>query len=160
MILKPYLLCDGPPDRHKSHLLQVMSPNLLSSNTPTPKRSNLKTSSQKSWALRNLGKIGMKYRKDWWELTTRIQSLRIWMNLVKLVQRRPTSSHRCIPITTQRRALQTRILKMASPLFAESRRPWGPSNANRNSETCCALLQEKGGSAERAQADLRKGFDV
>ena len=32
----------------------------------------------------------------------------------KLVQRRFTSSHRCIPIMTQRRALQTRILKMAN----------------------------------------------
>ena len=29
-----------------------------------------------------------------------------------LVQRRPTSSRRCIPIMTQRRALQTRILMM------------------------------------------------
>ena len=41
----------------------------------------------------------------------------------KVGQRRPTSSHRCIPIMTQRRALQTRIVKMenyekmlASPL--------------------------------------------
>ena len=34
------------------------------------------------------------------------------MNFEKLVPRCPTSSHRCIPIMTQRRALHTRILKM------------------------------------------------
>ena len=34
------------------------------------------------------------------------------MNLEKLVPRCPTSSHRCTPIMTQRRALQTVILKM------------------------------------------------
>ena len=37
---------------------------------------------------------------------------RFWTNLEKLVQTRLTSSYRCIPIMTQRRALQTRILKM------------------------------------------------
>ena len=52
----------------------------------------------------------------------------MWMNLEKLVQRRPTSSHKCIPNTTQRRALQTRILKMENyekcrlpPLYMQSR---------------------------------------
>ena len=35
----------------------------------------------------------------------------MWMNLEKSMQRRRTSIHRCIPIMTQRRALQTRILK-------------------------------------------------
>ena len=34
------------------------------------------------------------------------------VNLEKLVLRCPTSSHRCIPIMTQRKALQSRILKM------------------------------------------------
>ena len=38
----------------------------------------------------------------------------MWMNLEKWVQRRPTSGHRCIPIITLRRALQTRILLMAN----------------------------------------------
>ena len=36
----------------------------------------------------------------------------MWLNLEKFVPRCPTSSHRCIPIMTQRKALQTRILKM------------------------------------------------
>ena len=34
------------------------------------------------------------------------------VNLEKLVLRCRTSSHRCIPIMTKRKALQTRILKM------------------------------------------------
>ena len=39
---------------------------------------------------------------------------KIWMNLAKLVLRCPISSHKCIPIITQRKALQTRILKMVN----------------------------------------------
>ena len=46
------------------------------------------------------------------EKTTKILSPKTWMNLEKLVQRCPTSSHRCIPVRTHRKALQTRILKM------------------------------------------------
>ena len=96
-------------DQHKSHLSQVMSPSRLRSKPSRPKRSSLKTSSPKELSLTKiLGQIRINYRKDFSEdllLTT-------WMNLEKLVQRRPTSSRRCVPIMTQRRALQTRILKM------------------------------------------------
>ena len=38
------------------------------------------------------------------------KSPKMWMNLEKLL-RCPTSSHRCIPVMTQRKALHTRILK-------------------------------------------------
>ena len=73
------------------------------------KWSSLKTSSPEELSLtRILGQIRIKYRKDLWEILL----LKMWMNLQKLVQRRPISSHRCVPIMTQRRALQTRILKM------------------------------------------------
>ena len=94
---------------------------------------------QKSWAGTDLYQtqewiMGEKYRKDLWEILL----LRIWTNLEELVPRCPTSSHRCIPIMTQRRALQTRDLedgelpKMpASPLYMQSREGlWILSHAN------------------------------
>ena len=59
-----------------------------------------------------VGQIRMKHRKELWEITTKILSPKIRVNLGKLVLRCPTSSHRCIPIMTQRKTLQTRILKM------------------------------------------------
>ena len=83
-----------------------------------------------------------------------------WMHLEKLVQRRPTSSHRCIPIMTQRKALQTRILKMENyekcwlhhrickvEKACESfRMPIEPGKS-------AAMIQERGASAKRTQAD-------
>ena len=81
------------------------------------------------------------------------------MNLEKLVQTRPISSHRCIPITTQRRALQTRILKMEN-----DEKCWLHLCVCRTEKTLnppkkpAALLQERGASAKRTQADFRKGL--
>ena len=66
-----------------------------------------------------------------------------------------TSSLSCIPNTIQRKALQTRTLKMenyekCSPLCLQNREDCAPSRiANR---------KERGASAKRAQADLRKGL--
>ena len=89
----------------------IMSPSRLRSKPSTPKRSSLKTSSPEELSWTGiLGQIRIKYRKDLWEILL----LKTWVNLEKLVQRRPTSRHRCIPITAYRRALQTRILKMAN----------------------------------------------
>ena len=74
---------------------------------------SLRCSSDRAWRPRELcltgilGQIRIKSRKD-----LEILFLRLWTNLEKLVRRCPPSSHRCIPIMTQRRALQTRILKM------------------------------------------------
>ena len=103
-------MCHGRvADQHKSHLSKVMSPNRLRIKPSTPKQSSLKTSSPEELSLTGiLGQIRINYRKDLWE-TLR---LKIWANLEKLVQRCPTSTNRCIPIMTQRRSLQTRILKM------------------------------------------------
>ena len=96
-------------DQHKSHLSQVMSPSRLRIKPWTPKQSSLKTSSTEESSLTGiLGQIRIKDRKDLWETLL----LKMWTNLEKLVQRCPISSHRCIPIMTQRSALQTRILKM------------------------------------------------
>ena len=107
----PPMFHDRVADQHKSHLSQVMSPIRWRSKLSTPKRSSLKTSSPEELSLEGiLGQIRIKYRKDLYDILL----LKIWMNLERLVQRRPTSSHRCIPMTTQRRALQTRILKMAN----------------------------------------------
>ena len=113
MILDPWI----PPamfhgrvaDKHKSHVSQVMSPSRLRIKPSTPWQSSLKTSSPEELSLTGiLGQIRIKDRKDVWES----HLLKKWSNLEKLVQRFPISSHRCIPIMTHRRALQTRILKM------------------------------------------------
>ena len=58
-------------DQHKSHLLQVMSPNRLSSKTSRPKRSILKTSIPEELRLEGiLGQIRIKSKKDLWETSS------------------------------------------------------------------------------------------
>ena len=96
-------------DQHKSHLSQVMSPNrssppkIIETNVIETEVIDLKTLNPEELSLKGiLGQIRIKYRKDLWEIT----------NLEKLVLRCPTSSDRCIPNVAQRKALQTRILKM------------------------------------------------
>ena len=70
------------------------APSRLRSQPSTPKRSSRKTSSPEELILEGiLGQIRVKYRKDLWETPL----LKMWVNLEKLVQRRPTSSHGCIP---------------------------------------------------------------
>ena len=79
----------------------------------------------------------------------------------KLLQRRPTSSHRCIPIMTQRRALQTRIMKMAnyekllaSPLYTQSRGDCKPSRVpTAQGKLDAMVVQKREASAKRTQAD-------
>ena len=90
---------------------------------------------------------------------------RVWTNLEKLVERCPTSSRRCIPIMTQWSALQTRILKMenyknmiASPLKMQSRADCESSRMPIALGKPAALLQERGASAKRTQADLGKSL--
>ena len=86
------------------------------------------------------------------------------MDLAKLVQRYPTSSHRCIPNTTQRRALHSDLedgelqKMMASPLYMQSREDCGFSRMPIAPGKPAALLQERGASAKRTQADARKGL--
>ena len=75
----------------------------------TPKQSVLKTSSPEELSsIEILEQIRVKSTKDFWEVLL----LEIWRNLEKLVPVCRTSSHRCIPNTNQRQALQTRTLKM------------------------------------------------
>ena len=103
ILIYPAKIHGSVADQHKSHLLQVMSP-IWSS----PKSLSLEELSMTGI----LGQIRIKHRKELWELTAKILSPKIRMNLEKSVSRCPTSSHRCTPIMTQRKALQTRILKM------------------------------------------------
>ena len=70
----------------------------------------------------------------------------------------PTSIHRCIPIMIQRRALQTRILKMEinekcwSPLYMQSREDCKSSRLPIAPGKPVALLQERGARANRTRA--------
>ena len=68
---------------------------------------------------------------------------------------------------TQRRALQTRILKMEnyenagfSPLYMQIGESCESSRIPIAQEKPAALLQERGASAKRTQADFRKRLDV
>ena len=87
------------------------------------------------------------------------------MNLEKLVQRCPTSSHRCIPIMTQRKALPDSDLEdgelrkmLASPLYTQSRGDCKSFRIPAASEKLAAMIQERGASAKRTQADLRESL--
>ena len=112
MILVPYFPCDVPRQSGGSTQIPSLTgnePKSVRSTPSTPKRSSLKTSSPEELSLTGiLGQIRIKDRKDFWETLI----LKIWTNLQQLVQRCPTSSHRCIAMMTLRRAWQTRILKM------------------------------------------------
>ena len=85
--------------------------------------------------------------------------------LDKFVQRWRTSSRRCIPITTQPRAVQTSDLEdgeqrkmLASPLYMQSRVDCESARIPIAPGKPAALFQERGASAKRTQADLRKGL--
>ena len=149
-------------DQHISHLSQIMSPTRLRPKSSRPKRSSLKTSSPEELSLTEIvGQIQVKYRKDSWETLF----LKIWMNLEKLVRRCPASSHRCIPIMTQRRALQTRILKMENykecwlqHCVCKVEKTVNPLECHFAPGKLAALLQERGASAKRTQADRRESL--
>ena len=64
--------------------------------------SRLKTSNPEVELERNPGTDPYQSRE---RLSEKLLFLKIWTNLEKLVQSCPTSSHRCIPIMTQRKAL-------------------------------------------------------
>ena len=82
------------------------------------------------------------------------------MNLEKLVQRRPTSSHRRIAIMTQRKALQTLILKMENcenagftAVYTGARGDYESSRIPTAPVKLAAMIQERGASAQCTQAD-------
>ena len=52
-----------------------------------------------------VGQIRIKHREESWEKTTKSLSPKMWMNFENLVTTCLTSSHRCTPITTQRKVL-------------------------------------------------------
>ena len=112
VILDPYLPCDVPRQSGGSTQIPSLtgyeprSVEIKAIDTEAIEPEDLE--SRKLSLTESLGQSRIKYRKDVWETLL----LRIWTNLEKLVQRRPTSSHRSIPIVTQRRALRTRSLKM------------------------------------------------
>ena len=148
MTVYPAMIHDRVADQHKYHLSQVMS--------PKSSTSSLKTTSPEELSLTGIfGQIRIKDRKDLWE--TLLQ--KIWTNLEKLVQRCRTSSHRCIPIMTQRRALQTRILKMEN-----NEKCWLHQYICKLERTVNHLehqmIQERGVCAKRTQSDRRESFDV
>ena len=114
MAFDPYLLAmfhGRVADQHKSHLSQVVSQvdrdqvgwdqsHRDRSDRAWGLRAQQHWAWQESWdrSVSNTGKICEKSLPKSY--------------LEKLVQRHPTSSHKCIPIMTQRKALQTRILMM------------------------------------------------
>ena len=108
----PYLPCDVPWQSGRS----TQIPSLTSYERKSVENKAFDTeaieptsSSPEELSLTGiLGHIRVKDKKDLRETLL----LKIWTYLEKFVQRYPASSHRCIPIMTQRRALQTRILKM------------------------------------------------
>ena len=107
----------------------------------TPKQSVLNTSSPEELSsIEILEQIRIKSTKDFWEVLLQ----EIWRNLEKLVSVCLTSSHRCIPNTIQRKALETLTSKMESCWLHHSicriEKTMNPlSNANRNGETCCIV---------------------
>ena len=112
MILNPYFPCDGP--RQSDGSTQI--PSLTGYEPKSVEFKNIDAEAIEPEDLeprrveldRNLG-------TDPYQIQERFMRNSLTGDMDefgKLVQRRPTSSHRDIPITTQRRALQTRILKM------------------------------------------------
>ena len=112
MNLNPQKPCDGPRQSGGSTQIQSLtgyepkSVEFKDIDTEAIEPEDLEPK-KLSW-IEILGQIRIKSRKDLREILL----LKIWMNLEKLVQTRLTSDHRCITITTQRRALHTRTLKM------------------------------------------------
>ena len=125
-----------------------------------PKRSSLKTSSRETLSLTGiLGRIRTKNRNDLREAISQILSPMMWMNLEKLVPRCPTSSHRCVPIMTQQKALTTRILKMENYEKCWLHRCiYGCERKIASGKPKAVIIQRRGASAERTQADLREGL--
>ena len=79
--------------------------------------------------------------------------------------RSPKSNHRCIPIATQQRALQTRILKIENyekrwlhHCICKSRKDCKSSRIPNALGKLATILQERGVSAKRTQADRREGL--
>ena len=102
MNLDPNIPCDGP--RQSDGSTQI--PSLTGSEPKSIGTKSIKTSRPEEWSLTGiLGQICINYLKNSREITTKIFSLKIWMDLEKLVPRCPTSSHTCIPILTQRKSI-------------------------------------------------------
>ena len=87
--------------------------------------------------------------------------LKIWMNLEKLVPRCPTSSHRCIPIMIQRKALQARIWRMQNyekcwphPCICKVERIMNLlEDPQLKKKTEAVIIQKRGASALHTQAE-------
>ena len=153
-----YFPCDGPRQGGRSTQIPSLTgyePKLIEPEDLEPRRIELD---------RNLGTDPYQVQERFMRDNFQNSSLKIWRDLEKLVSICPMSNHRCIPIMTQRRALQTRILKMenyekvlASPLYAmqgnSSRIPTAPGKLS-------AIIQEREVSAKRTQADRREKLDV
>ena len=101
-----YFPCDGPRQGGRSTQIPSLTgyePKLIEPEDLEPRRIELD---------RNLGTDPYQVQERFVRDNYQNLSLKIWRDLEKLVSICPMSNHRCIPIMTQRRALQTRILKM------------------------------------------------
>ena len=104
----------------KYPLPQVMSPNPSRRRSSRPKQALkiLKTSNQKKKSLtkvfRRICTNCIRYRNDPRKKLTKPLSPKKWRNVEELATSSPAANHRCISITTQRKALPTQILKIES----------------------------------------------
>ena len=107
-----------------------------------------------------LGQIRIERRKELWEITTEIQSPKIWMNLEKLVSRCPTSSQRSDYDSAESIAdsdLEDGELRkmLASPLKIREREENSDSSRRptASGKPEAVIIQKRGASAQRTQAD-------
>ena len=150
MILDPYIPCDVP--RHSGGSTQI--PSLTSYE---PKSFENKAFNTEAIAWRPLAQKNWAWQESWdrsvsitGNIYEKTPLLKIWTNLEKLVQRCPTSSHRSIPLMTQRRALQTRILKMENHekcwlhhFRCKVEKTVNPLECQSQRETCCIVTGEE-----------------
>ena len=156
-----YFPCDGPRQGGRSTQIPSLTgyePKLIEPEDLEPRRIELD---------RNLGTDPYQVQERFVRDNYQNLSLKIWRDLEKLVSICPMSNHRCIPIMTQRRALQTRILKMenyekvlASPLYVQGRENCNSSRIPTAPVKLSATIQEREVSAKRTQADRREKLDV
>ena len=107
----PHLPCEIP--RQSGGSTQI--PSLTSYEPKVIETEGIETEDLEPWKIeldRNLGTDPYQKQERFTRSNFLILSPITWITLERLVPRCPTSCHRCIPIMTQRRALQTRILKM------------------------------------------------
>ena len=146
-------------DQRKSPLSQVMSPT-----SSRPKQSILKTSSSEELSLPGIfGQIRIKYRKDLSEKITKILSPKMWRDLEKLaeksyIQSQMHSDYDSAESIAESDLEDGELRKMVtSPLYMQDREDCMSSRKTTALEKP-AMIQDRGVSAKRTQADRREGL--